>query len=64
MSFKRNKCPWIKIGEDTAGDIYWCEDCGAIETTTGLDERAPNLPIMPMKIDRDTLFCPDQGYIV
>lgn len=58
--FKMKDCPWQCIGEDTAGDVFWCEQCGTIYST-GEPITAPEMPAF---IDRDTLYCPDQGYVV
>ena len=23
-------CPWILVGEDTIGNLYWCKQCGCL----------------------------------
>ena len=52
----RKDCPWKCIGENTAGCVWWCQNCGAIidDDGTGLEE--------PLYIDHETRLCPDQGY--
>lgn len=52
-------CPWQLVGENTGGNVYWCEDCGAIFSEG--DPTEP--PQSPMKLDRDTLYCVDQGLV-
>ena len=58
-AFKMKDCPWRFVGEDTAGNVYWCEHCGSVFSSGD-----PKEIEMPMAVDRDTLYCRDQGYLV
>jgi len=54
IEFKMSKCPWTCIGENTAGFVYWCENCGAVYS-----EGWPPELLNPVRKDPD-YSCPDQ----
>jgi len=60
VPWEKRTCPWKFIGEDTGGDIFWCEDCGTL-FTGGDDGDAIE---QPSRVDFNSWLCKDQGYIV
>lgn len=59
--FEMKQCPWELLKENDQGDLYWCSRCGA--TYAERDPPARNTLANASAVDRDTLYCPDQGLV-
>ena len=52
---RNTKCPWQWVGENTGGDVFWCDRCGCVIDEDGENLRTANYD--------DTILCPDQGRV-